>query len=232
MAITTYKTFRNGETFQPKAGETISRTQLEHWGDCPHNTNKDYYSTEDYPALHADCSPKCYVGHFVQTHVGLVVNLYERNGYSDSDFFAVVINPETLETKDICYATTRGWTYNNGASIDAPAELIQRWQDKKDAARIAAALAAQAADEVAKAQIPYCGNRVAVVSKRSKLPCGMVGTVIYFERSAYAKPERKRFGGIREAARLLADLSNYRVGIRDITGKVHFCSASCVKVVD
>lgn len=31
MAITTYKTFRNGETIQLQAGESVSRTQLEHW---------------------------------------------------------------------------------------------------------------------------------------------------------------------------------------------------------
>lgn len=232
MAITIYKTFRATETVNLLAGERIASSQVEHWGDCPHNTNPGYYVTEKTSAPHSDCDPRCSVGHFIQSCIGQVVNTYERNGYDDSDFFATVIDPATMETKDICYATTRGWTYNNGASVDAPEELIQLWRAKKEAEQKARADAASAADEAAKAQIPYCGNRVVVTSKRSKLPCGTIGTVVYFQRSAFAKPECKRFGGMKEYSRLLADLSSYRIGIRDITGQIHYCSASCVKVVD
>lgn len=67
-----------------------------------------------------------------ETHRGLVVSLFERNGYDDSDFFAVVWNPEGQRCETISYATTRGWTYANGAKIDASPEVIaaaRQWQD-------------------------------------------------------------------------------------------------------
>lgn len=66
-----------------------------------------------------------------ETHTGMVVSLYERNGYDDSDFLAVIWNPETKGCETITYATTRGWTYANGARIDASPEVIEaarQWQ--------------------------------------------------------------------------------------------------------
>lgn len=57
------------------------------------------------------------------THVGLVVSLFEENGYHDSDFFAMVWNPETRSLKRILYDTTRGAMYG-GASVDATPEVL------------------------------------------------------------------------------------------------------------
>lgn len=58
-----------------------------------------------------------------ETHKGLVLSLGERNGYHDSDFYANVWNPETRKVESIEYASTRGWTYDCGAHIDATPEV-------------------------------------------------------------------------------------------------------------
>lgn len=98
-----------------------------------------YYTTdkqEPIPAGHE------YVGEYATPgtgsiiHVytklhGTVVNLYERNGYDDSDFYAVcfVDGQEYVEQ----YASTRYWSGPCAASIDATPELIKAWhQFRKD----------------------------------------------------------------------------------------------------
>lgn len=53
---------------------------------------------------------------------GAVLDTYEVNGYDDSDFFAVIWDGEKVTTKE--YASTRGWTYHNGASVDATDEVV------------------------------------------------------------------------------------------------------------
>lgn len=54
--------------------------------------------------------------------VGKVVALRERNGYDDSDFYATYLG-EDGGFHETQYATTRGWTYPNGASVDATPEI-------------------------------------------------------------------------------------------------------------
>jgi hypothetical protein len=61
--------------------------------------------------------------------VGMVVRTWERNGYDDSDFFATFWNPETMDFETIEYATTRGWTYANGAEIDASQALLDLFDE-------------------------------------------------------------------------------------------------------
>lgn len=57
--------------------------------------------------------------------VGRVVSLREMNGYHDSDFYATYQSDHGFN--EIEYATTRGWTYANGASIDATPEVAERY---------------------------------------------------------------------------------------------------------
>lgn len=65
--------------------------------------------------------------HYVEeTHAGLVLGTYEKNGYDDSDFFAIVWDDEIGMVKHVCYATTRGWTYLNAANVDASPEVIAK----------------------------------------------------------------------------------------------------------
>ena len=63
----------------------------------------------------------------VTTHKGLVVGLREMNGYDDSDFYATVWNEEKGAPEEIMYASTRGWTYPNGAAVDATDEVKAKY---------------------------------------------------------------------------------------------------------
>lgn len=70
------------------------------------------------------------------THHGLVLDDRERNGYDDSDFYAVVWNAEKGEPENIEYGTTRFWTYPAGATVDATDEvraLYESWLEARAA---------------------------------------------------------------------------------------------------
>lgn len=59
-----------------------------------------------------------------ETHHGLCLYDYERNGYDDSDWYMVVWDPVTKTSKDVFFATTRGWSYPCYASkADATPEI-------------------------------------------------------------------------------------------------------------
>lgn len=64
---------------------------------------------------------------FVRTQfTGCVLDTYERNGYDDSDFFAIYWDEASQSVKTMEYGTTRGWTYPNHASVDATPEVIEK----------------------------------------------------------------------------------------------------------
>lgn len=55
-----------------------------------------------------------------ESHHGLCLSKRENNGYDDSDFYMTVWNPETQTPQEICFASTRGWTYPcYGSRVDA-----------------------------------------------------------------------------------------------------------------
>ena len=70
------------------------------------------------------------------THVGLVIDPSgEYNGRDDSDFYALVWDPERKQPEKYVYATTRGWTYANSAAFDATPEVLaayRAWRDEED----------------------------------------------------------------------------------------------------
>lgn len=53
------------------------------------------------------------------TYAGAVLATGEHNYHDDSDFYAVVWDAAEGRVREVEYATTRGWTYHNGADIDA-----------------------------------------------------------------------------------------------------------------
>ena len=68
------------------------------------------------------------------THEGLVLETRERNYHDDSDFYAIVWDPETESSRNIEYATTRGWCYPNSAVVDASEEIRAKftaWKENK-----------------------------------------------------------------------------------------------------
>lgn len=71
---------------------------------------------------HCNSGQACNTGTF--SWAGRVLSRHERNGYDDSDFYALVWDDSTESVKSVDYASTRGWTYHNHAVIDAPAEIV------------------------------------------------------------------------------------------------------------
>lgn len=114
------------------------------------------------------------------THKGHVVDLGEINGYDDSDFYAVVWEAGATEPKRIFYATTRGWSYPNGAAIDATPEIMAAYKAyldaKAEAARIARAAAALARVE---------RGKVVKVVRGRKVPVGTVGRCFWVGEGHY-----------------------------------------------
>lgn len=55
------------------------------------------------------------------SYEGAVLTTRERNWRDDSDFYALVWDGGRV--KEVTYATTRAWTYKNGASVDATPEV-------------------------------------------------------------------------------------------------------------
>jgi hypothetical protein len=137
--------------------------------------------------------------------VGQVVGLREMNGYDDSDFYAIVWDAAEGRTREVWYATTRGWTYRNSAAVDATEEVWAAYNAWRQA-RADEAAAAQAAWEAAQ---PRKGRTVTVVKGR-KVPLGTTGTVIW-TGPGYRGGER--------------------VGIKDAEGEVYWTAASNVEVV-
>ena len=114
---------------------------------------------------------------FDVSFAGAVLDEYERNGYDDSDFYAVVWDEAEQRVKNIEYASTRWWTYANGCTIDATEEVrakAQAWWRTK-------AIEAEEARQRALYAVPYVGATVTVARGR-KVPMGFTGVVLSMER--------------------------------------------------
>lgn len=116
----------------------------------------------------------------VTTYVGAVIDVYERNMYDDSDFYAVVWDEPSQSVKTIEYATTRGWCYPNGATVDATPEVLAKFRTYC-AARI---LEASLAQYKRHANRPAVGDTVMVVRGR-KVPLGTIARVVHVQDNPY-----------------------------------------------
>lgn len=149
------------------------------------------------------------------THRGLVLSLGELNGRDDSDFYAVVWNREKQCTERIGYATTRGWSYPNNASVDATPEAlaeVSAWQERRhEAARERAREAEQAARDK-KEELERERARV--------LRC--LGAEFRIGRG------KNSFVGKLFWAGLSRQGTSVRVGVKASDGAVKWCSSSVV----
>lgn len=107
-----------------------------------------------------------------QSFHGCVISKREMNGYDDSDFYALVWNEEKNAPEEIQYATTRGWTYANGASVDATPEVLAKYA----AYRLARAVECAREDAKNDCAEPMAG-KVCMVVKGRKLKKGTVVVV-------------------------------------------------------
>ncbi len=129
-----------------------------------------------------------------ETHKGVVLATGERNGYDDSDFTADVWNEADGRIDTIVYASTRGWTYANGATIDATPDVIA----KAAAYRASVAFNTWTVKNNTRAKAPAFGKSVRVVRGRN-VPKGTEGEVFWvgpdkFARNFYGGPVKMRIG--------------------------------------
>jgi hypothetical protein len=116
------------------------------------------------------------------SYEGAVLAKFERNGYDDSDFVAIVWDAENKALRHITYASTRGWTYHNGASVDAtPAVLV-------DAALHLAELieARMLAAKATRLHDPLVTGRVVRSTTTRGKNVGVTGTVAWIGPNRYA----------------------------------------------
>lgn len=146
------------------------------------------------------------------THVGLCLRDREANGYHDSDFYMLVWDEAKGAPHEICFASTRGWSYPSyGSSVDATPEVrakYEAWQKAQDEL-----LRAQVAE--AEAKLPKKGRRVTVTRSSKNVAKGFSGEVFWYGVDTY---NRSRWS------------TKYRVGIRADDGTKVFCSADMVEV--
>jgi hypothetical protein len=149
-------------------------------------------------------SPETFSLWLYDTHVGLCVREYERNGYDDSDFFMVVYNPIGDKFEHHEFASTRGWSYPCFAShVDAMPEILAKYE----AYLIEQKRLAEEQRQRILAATPAKGKVLRVVRGR-KVPVGTVGVCVWLGSSAYGK----------------------RVGIKDDQGKIHWTAYDNVEV--
>lgn len=155
------------------------------------------------------------VGRHEVTYEGKVLATRERNFHDDSDFYALVWDDETGTIKEVEYATTRGWTYANGASVDATPDVI----DKANAYARRLFLSDLKDRAVAAARKVAKGKRVKVVNGR-KVAKGTEGTVFWVGPGRAYSYYAAKYG--------VPD----RVGFKTDDGVTHWTAASNLEVTD
>lgn len=141
---------------------------------------------------------------------GRVVAVGERNGYDDSDFYAVVMEDDGTFVQVITGSTR--WYGHDAVTLDATPDVMAAYLAHLAAERIAAeeAVAAREAARLAR------GVRVRVVKGR-KVPKGTEGTVVWIGVDQYGS----RYG-----------TTKHRIGIRpDGDGDTVFTAGSNVVVL-
>lgn len=143
-------------------------------------------------------------------YTGRVIRTGERNGYDDSDFYAVVMD-DNGDFVEVVTGSTR-WYGHDKVVIDATPEVREAYRAHL-AAKQAAADEAAALREAARLER---GVRVRVVKGR-KVPKGTEGTVVWIGVDQYGS----RYG-----------TTKYRIGIRpDGDGEAVFTAGSNVVVL-
>lgn len=232
MPITTYAsgTIEELNERYPNA-DSIKAYAVNHKRGCKCSTARDGWPDTSRQTLSDECDGCC-IGYMVTRFTGRVISERESNRYHDSDFFATVLVDGKLQ--EIAWGTTRAWTYFNGCKVDATEETLAAYKVICEQARQAAekaALEAEAKRLAIRETMPAKGDRVTVVSKRSKVPHGTEGTVVWFGLGKYSDP-LYRGGFYQETEEDRWDKgrrSDFRVGFRTDTGETHWCAASCVE---
>lgn len=148
------------------------------------------------------------------TYAGAVLDVFEMNGYDDSDFCAAVWDGENVRT--VTYASTRYWTYRNNAEVDATEDVIAAATEWYRALYITFAVL----DAEEEAEVPSKGRTVRSLTTRGKNK-GLVGEVRWYGEDSYAP----RYAGITTVP--------MRVAVKvDGEDKLRYLPADRVEVID
>ena len=145
--------------------------------------------TPIYSELDADGNRK--IAERKETYVGKVLETYERNGYNDSDFYAIVWDDEKNDLIHKEVATTRFYSEGYGAEVDATDEV----KEKALAVRKAYYLKFTTESAVEKAKTIERGKMVEVTSGRKNR--GVMGEVFWVghpEKFSYYSKEHRSVG--------------------------------------
>jgi hypothetical protein len=137
-----------------------------------------------------------------------VLVTYERNGYDDSDFCALVWDDSRV--KEVTYASTRGWTYHNSTVVDATPEV----QHAARAYFLGAVLAAELRNAENSTLVPEKYDLVLSTTTRGK-NVGVRGVLRWIGPDSYARS----YGGI----------APMRAGIK-VEGETKLCYVPLDKV--
>jgi hypothetical protein len=119
----------------------------------------------------------------VESFTGAVLETFERNGYHDSDFVAVVWDGARVTT--CAYASTSYWSYHNHARVDATPQ-VQAAALAWYRARLVPYLIGEARE---KARRPRKGSQVRSLTTRGK-NVGITGEVKWIGPDRYRDGER------------------------------------------
>ena len=127
-------------------------------------------------------------GFYEESHVGKVLDLGEHNWHDDSDFYAVVWDDEKNEPKEVTYASTRWWSYNDTAFVDADSSVLAKYN-----AYLAKQAAFKAFHAAAEAALTAHSGAAVVVGKGRKFPKGKAGTVFGKKHCTWATYHGKTY---------------------------------------
>lgn len=107
-----------------------------------------------------------------ESHHGLCLEDFERNGYDDSDWYMVVWNPEKREPETILFASTRGWSYPcYGSKPDASEETLAAYAQYRDAE---SRLAFRRNREAKRIELCAIRDTAKAIAKAAGVPVGKV----------------------------------------------------------
>jgi hypothetical protein len=171
-----------------------------------------------------------------ETHVGVCLSERERNMRDDSDFYMLIWDEAENLPKEICFASTRGWTYPClGSRVDATEEVRAKYVAWSEAR----AQEARKRQEERRANTPDKGKRVRVVKSSKNVTKGTEGEVFWFGKAQTFGPSYRQYRSKWSNAGLAAELhaaygdprEGMRVGLRLADGSKVFCAATLVEVI-
>lgn len=128
-----------------------------------------------------------------EDYVGCVLGITEHNYYDDSDFCAIVWDDKKQAIEEVCYASSRYWSYSNDAFVDATPEVKALAAEYLKKKYIDVYL--KAAEELSK---KVEKNRLVKVVRGRKVPVGTVGEVFWIGEKSYGR-KTVTYAGIRTA---------------------------------